>query len=229
MTAPLIAGTFVSIVNMAAVPVGPGTVLLLGMGFGVAYGLMTGLLFSYDISQPRGVGALFSTSPGAAQHLCGFVLGNLIYIFFGPPSSASAGSDWISYKARGSSGFGVDVLQTIGTVNLGGAGNHEKVHVLQARVFGPLFLPFVVANYIINGLVQILFTITIGAILKATGVRDTAYLRPPKTYGGAGFLRMDLRRDHHRAMGLCDRTLKRRARSGDSPQGVIARRAPTPL
>ena len=54
-------------------------------------------------------------------------------------------------------------------------------------MFGPLFLPFVVANYIINGLVQILFTITIGAILKATGVRDTAYLRPPKSSAVQGF------------------------------------------
>ncbi len=190
VTAPLIAGTFVSIVNMAAgQPVGPGTVLLLGMGFGVAYGLMTGLLFSYDISQPRGVGALILDLTWSLPNtFVGFVLGNLIYIFFGTPSRAlSQDQNWISYKARGSSGFGVDVLQTIGTVNLGGAGNHEKVHVLQARVFGPLFLPFVVANYIINGLVQILFTITIGAILKATGVRDTAYLRPPKTSAVQGF------------------------------------------
>ena len=190
VAAPLITGTFVSIVNMAAgQPVGPGTVLLVGMGFGVAYGLMTGLLFSYDISQPQGVGVLIlDLTWSLLNTFVGFILGNLIYIFFGTPSRAlSQDQNWISYKARGKSGFGVDVLQTIGTVNLGGAGKHEKVHVVQARVFGPLFIPFVVANYIINSAVQILFTITIGAILKATGVRDTAYLRPPKTSAVQGF------------------------------------------
>lgn len=190
VAAPLITGTFVSIVNMAAgQPVGPGTVLLLGMGFGVAYGLMTGLLFSYDISQPRGVGVLIlDLTWSLLNTFVGFVLGNLIYIFFGTPSRAlSQDQNWISYKARGTSGFGVDVLQTIGTVNLGGAGKHEKVHVVQARVFGPLFLPFVVANYIINSAVQILFTLTIGAILRAIKVRDTAYLRPPKNSAVQGF------------------------------------------
>lgn len=39
-------------------------------------------------------------------------------------------------------GFGRDVLQTLGTVNIGGAGNHEKVQVLQARLLGPLYRPF---------------------------------------------------------------------------------------
>ena len=110
MTAPLIAGTFVSIVNMAAgQPVGPGTVLLLGMGFGVAYGLMTGLLFSYDISQPRGVGALILDLTWSLPNtFVGFILGNLIYISFATPSRAlSQDQNWISYKARGTSGSGL--------------------------------------------------------------------------------------------------------------------------
>jgi len=71
------------------------------------------------------------------------------------------------------------VLQTIGTVNLGGEGKHEKVHLLQARILGPLFIPLVIVSYIITGAIQIFFTITLGAILKATGARDTAYLCPP--------------------------------------------------
>jgi hypothetical protein len=53
------------------------------------------------------------------------------------------------------------------------------VHVLQARILGPVFIPLVIVSYIVTGAIQILFTITIGAILKATGSRDTAYLCPP--------------------------------------------------
>jgi hypothetical protein len=166
-----------------------GWFLLLGMGFGLLYGLEAGLLRAYDLSSQTGVLALIIdltwAFPGT---VVGFVIGNLFYICFGNPSRAQSENEgWISFKARGSSGFGVNVLQTIGTVNLGGAGNHEKVHLLQHRIFGLFYVPFVVANYIVTGTIQILFTITIGAILKATGKRDTPYLRPPAHSAVQGF------------------------------------------
>jgi hypothetical protein len=190
VVATLIAGTVLSIVNMAAgQPIDPLIVLLVGAGLGLAYGLMAGLLLSYDLSQPLGAGALIVDMTWSLPNtLAGLIVGNLIYMFFGSPSrELSRDQGWIAYKARGTSGFGVDVLQTIGTVNIGGAGNHEKVHVLQARIFGPLFIPIVLVNYALTGLVQILFTITIGALLKVTGVRDTAYLRPPASSAVKGF------------------------------------------
>ncbi|MCI0410955.1 MAG: hypothetical protein L0191_20730 [Acidobacteria bacterium] len=190
IVAPLTAGIVLSIINMAiGQPIDPLIVLLVGLGVGLAYGLMAGLLFSYDLSQPLGVGALLVDMTWSLPNtIAGLLLGNMIYPFFGFPSrELSRDQGWIAYKPRGTSGFGVDVLQTIGTVNIGGAGNHEKVHVVQARIFGPLFIPIVLVNYALTGLVQILFTITIGAILKATGVRDTAYLRPPASSAVKGF------------------------------------------
>jgi hypothetical protein len=190
IVAPVIAGTVLSIVNMVlGEPIPTLIALVVGMIAGLVYGLMAGLLLSYDLSQPLGVGALIVDLTWSLPNtIAGLILGNLIYMFFGSPSrELSRDQCWISYKPRGTSGFGVDVLQTIGTVNIGGAGNHEKVHVLQARVFGPLFIPIVIASYILTGLVQILFTITIGALLKVTGVRDTAYLRPPASSAVSGF------------------------------------------
>ena len=169
--------------------VGAGVMVLLGLGFGLLYGLMTGLLRSYDLSTHTGViGLLIDLTWSLPNTVVGFLLGNAIYIFFGTPSrELSENHCWIAYKARGTSGFGVTVLQTIGTVNIGGAGNHEKVHLLQARIFGPFYIPFVIANYLVTGTIQILFTITLGAILKAAGVRDTAYLRPPEGSAVKGF------------------------------------------
>ena len=164
-------------------------IVLVLMAFGLLYGIMAGLLRAYDISSQGGVAALLIDLTWSLPNtIAGFLLGNLIYTFFGNPSRAQSENEgWISYKARGASGFGVNVLQTIGTVNLGGAGNHEKVHLMQARIFGPLFIPIVIANYILTGTVQVLFTITIGAILKATGKRDTAWLRPPDHSAVKGF------------------------------------------
>jgi hypothetical protein len=84
-------------------------------------------------------------------------------------------------------GFGYTVLQTLGTINLGGEGNHEKVHLLQARVFGPLYLPLFGINYVVNFLIQSLWTVTIGAILRRLKVRDVAYFRPPSSSAVGGF------------------------------------------
>ena len=72
-------------------------------------------------------------------------------------------------------------------MNLGGRGNHEMVHVVQARILGPLFLPLQGVNYALNFLFQVLFTATVGAILALTGIRDTAYLRPPASSAVGGF------------------------------------------
>ena len=187
VTATILSAFIATIVGLATGAT--GILLLLGLGFGLLYGLEAGLLRAYDLSSQTGVLALIIdltwAFPGT---VVGFLLGNPFYILFGNPSRAQSENEgWISFKARGTSGFGVNVLQTIGTVNLGGAGNHEKVHLLQHRIFGPFFVPFVVANYIVTGTIQILFTLTIGAILKATGKRDTAYLRPPAHSAVQGF------------------------------------------
>lgn len=187
---PIVTSGVLSMINVVAgIPVDPLVVLIIGMVFGVLYGLMAGLLLAYDLRSTLGVGALLVDLTWSLPNtIAGFLLGNLIYIFFGNPSrELSRDQGWIAYKARGTSGFGVDVLQTIGTVNIGGAGNHERVHLVQARILGPLFIPIVIVNYVLTGLVQILFTITIGAILKAAGKRTTAHLEPPGSSAVKGF------------------------------------------
>lgn len=189
--APIISGFTTSIIGIASqgALLGAGWMVLLGLGFGLLYGLMTGLLRSYDLPTHKGVLSLIVDLTWSLPNtVAGFVVGNLIYIFFGNPSrSLSENEGWIAYKPRGTSGFGVDVLQTIGTVNLGGAGNHERVHVLQARIFGPVYIPLVIANYIVTGTIQVLFTITLGWTLKLAGIRATAYLRPPASSAVSGF------------------------------------------
>jgi hypothetical protein len=188
--APILSMAVLSILNLiAGQPVNPIVVLIVGLIFGLLYGLMAGFLLSYDLSQPLGVLALIvDLSWSLPNTLLGFIVANPIYFLFGKPSrELSRNESWISYKARGTSGFGVNVLQTVGTVNIGGRGNHEKVHLLQARIFGPLFIPIVVVNYVLTGLLQILFTVTIGLILKRTGKRPTAYLQPPGNSAVSGF------------------------------------------
>ncbi len=191
LVSPIVCGFVAGILAVIGLgkSIGAGWLVLFLMVFGLLYGLMAGLLRSYDLSAHTGVLTLLVVLTWSLPNtVAGFLLGNLIYIFFGNPSrELSESRSWIAYKARGTSGFGVDVLQTIGTVNLGGAGNHEPIHVLQARIFGPLFIPIVIMNYILTGTLQVLFTITLGAILKAAGKRDTPYFRPPEHSAVSGF------------------------------------------
>ena len=163
--------------------------LLLTAVLGLLYGLEAGILTIYDLGRGKGWAELLVDMTWSLPNtLFGLVFGNLIYIFFGNPSrSESKDEGWIVYKPRSASGFGNDVLQVLGTVNIGGKGQHEKMHVLQARIFGPLYLPLFGLFYAVNFLIQVLWTITLGWILKVAGVRDTAWFTPPSSSAVSGF------------------------------------------
>ena len=163
--------------------------LVLGLAFGCLYGLEAGIVNAYPLQSGKGWLQLVTDLTWSLPNtLFGFVFGNLIYIWFGTPSQdLSEDRGWIAFRPRGTGRFGNQVLQTLGTVNLGGAGNHEPVHVLQARLFGPLFLPLFGVNYVLNSLVQLLWTMTLGLILWAVRIRVKPWLEPPSTSAVGGF------------------------------------------
>lgn len=165
------------------------SVLIAGGAFGLAYGLLSGILLIYDLSSPAGwLELVIDLTWSLPNTLFGFVVGNVVYLFFGAPSrDTSEDKGWISYQPRSSTGFGNDVLQTLGTVNIGGEGAHERVHLMQARLFGPLYLLIFGANYIVNFIVQGIWSGTVGLLLWFAHVRDTPYFRPPDTSAVKGF------------------------------------------
>lgn len=159
-----------------------------GAAFGLCYGLIAAAVESYDFAKPSGwLLMLVDFTWSLPNTIAGF-LTQAVYIFFGHPSAdLSRGHGWIAYKPwTTTAAFGNTVLQTIGTVCLGGAGNHELVHLLQARIFGPLYLPLVIVNYVINTLIQLLWTGLIGWILWLAGARQTPYLCPPASSAVGG-------------------------------------------
>jgi hypothetical protein len=166
-----------------------GWVVVVIAVFGLAYGLEAGILTIYDLGSPTGwLALLVDMSWSAPNTIWGFVVGNLIFWFVGTPSRAdSADESWIVFKPRASTGFGHSVLQTHGTVNLGGAGQHERMHLLQARIFGPLFLPLYLLCYAVTTTIQILWTATLGWILVLAHVRRKAPLQPPANSPVRGF------------------------------------------
>jgi len=168
-----------------------GGMALAGAILGLLYGLEAGILLIYDLEKAEGwLMLILDLTWSLPNTLFGLVFGNAIYVFIGWPSRAqSEGQTWIVFMPRNPSGtgFGHTVLQTLGTINLGGAGNHEKIHLLQARIFGPLYLPVFGINYAINFLIQALWTVTLGMLLNRMRVRDVAYFRPPSSSAVGGF------------------------------------------
>jgi len=155
----------------------------------LAYALLAGAIGAYDLTKPLGwLCLVLDCTWSLTNTVFGAVIGGLVYLIFGSPSTtASKGQNWVSYSPRSSTGFGNNVLQTLGPVNLGGAGQHERMHLLQARIFGPLYLPLFAVFYIVTSLIQILFTLILGLALKAAHVRDSACLRPPAESAVSGF------------------------------------------
>jgi hypothetical protein len=154
-----------------------------------AYAFIATWMGSYDLSTPLGwLMLLVDLTWSFPNTLFGAVTGMWLYAFWGTPNRAnSEGRGWISYSPRSSTGFGNDVLQTLGTINIGGSGQHERMHLLQARIFGPLYLPIFGLSYVVTFLIQCLFTLVLGLILKATGVRTSAHLNPPASSAVSGF------------------------------------------
>jgi hypothetical protein len=184
---PLVVLLLISVASGGAFPL--GVALGLGALFGLGYGLEAGLLRIYDLETGRGwVELIVDLTWSLPNTLFGFIVGNGAYVWFGGLSRPrSEGQGWIVYMPRPGGSFGRDVLQTLGTVNIGGAGQHEKMHLLQARIFGPIYLPFVAASYVVTFLMQVLWTITLGGLLKLLGVRQTAWFRPPARSAVSGF------------------------------------------
>jgi len=154
-----------------------------------AYGVVAAWMGSYDLSTGLGwLMLLVDLTWSLPNTVFGAVTGLWLYAFWGNPSRGnSEGRGWITYSPRSATGFGNDVLQTLGTVNLGGSGQHERMHLLQARIFGPLYLPIFGLSYVVTFLIQCLFTLVLCLILKATGVRSSAHLNPPASSAVSGF------------------------------------------
>lgn len=154
-----------------------------------AYGVLATWMGAYDLGTPTGwLMLLVDLTWSLPNTVFGVLTGMWLYAFWGTPNRTnSEGRGWITYSPRSSTGFGNDVLQTLGTINIGGSGQHERMHLLQARIFGPLYLPLFGISYVITFGIQCLFTLILGFILKATGVRTTAHLNPPASSAVSGF------------------------------------------
>ena len=81
-----------------------------------AYGIVAAWLGTYDLTTGKGwLMLLVDLTWSLPNTVFGAVTGLWLYAFFGRPSAAnSAGRGWITFAARGTSGFGVLILKAAG-------------------------------------------------------------------------------------------------------------------
>lgn len=154
----------------------PMAALAVGLIVGFLYGLEATCCASYDLTNPlHWLALIVDLTWSLPNTLFGFVIGNPIYLIAAglPDRGQSRANTWISFKGS----FG-NVLQTLGTVNLGGAGKHEPVHLLQARILGPAYLPLQLGSYVVNSVIQLVCMLLFGWWAKLAKIRDSAWFRP---------------------------------------------------
>lgn len=121
---------------------------LAGLLLGVVYGWAVAAGKSYDLGSVSGLVAfvvdhtwsILNTVAGALFLALNLAFGNRLDKAFTP------GRTMVGLHKGVVPGFAT----TIGTVQAGTGMNidvHEAVHVLQARIFGPLYIPLVLVNY----------------------------------------------------------------------------------
>jgi hypothetical protein len=162
--------------GLAALP--PWIAALVGGILGLFYGIEAGLAASYTLDKPlHWFALLIDLTWSFGSTLLGLVFGNILYFIWGSLSrTKSTDETWISFDGSLPGG----ALQTLGTFNLGGRGMHEYVHLIQARILGPVYLPIQIVSYVLNTVLQLLWTGTLGLILKLAGARDSAWFRPDR-------------------------------------------------
>lgn len=122
---------------------------LVGLVFGAVYGWAITAVRAYDWGSAGSIVAyVVDHTWSLANTLVGalFLTGNVV--FGNRLDRTFTGRNVVGLQNGVFPGFAT----TIGTVQAGtgmGIDDHEAVHVLQARIFGPLYIPMVIGNYIL--------------------------------------------------------------------------------
>lgn len=131
-------------------PIGAVVCAAIGLALGAVYGWAVALGGPYDFGSPRGVLAFLvdhtwsmpNTVAGTVFLLVNLVRGNRLDM------DVTTHRGHVCLRDGALRGW----VTTIGPVQAGSGvhiNRHEAVHVLQARIFGPLYFPLVGVNYLV--------------------------------------------------------------------------------
>ncbi|HLY73278.1 MAG TPA: glycine zipper family protein [Planctomycetota bacterium] len=123
---------------------------LVGLGLGLVHGFAMAFGDCYDYSD--GISwfkFILDNTWSVTNSLAGSIYQTVNLIIFNPITQTGAGTGTVVHHRGVIPGYATTVGNVIASDDPG-VQPHERLHVLQARIFGPLYLPLVIASYIIG-------------------------------------------------------------------------------
>jgi len=123
---------------------------LVGLGLGLVHGFAMAYGNCYDYA--GGVSWLklvLDNTWSVLNSLAGSIYQLVNLIMMNPVTQTGAGTGTVVHQRGVIPGYATTIGNVIASDDPG-VQPHERLHVLQARIFGPLYIPLVVASYIIG-------------------------------------------------------------------------------
>ena len=130
------------------------TVALVLGAVGLALGLVHGFSMAYGHAYDFGNGGcwvkfILDNTWSVVNSLAGSLYQLVNLIIINPITQTGAGTGTVVHRRGVLPGYATTIGQVIASDDPG-VQDHERLHVLQARIFGPLYIPLVMASYVIG-------------------------------------------------------------------------------
>ncbi len=124
-----------------------------GLGLGILHGICMAIGHAYDFGDGISwVKFVLDNTWSVTNSLAGSLYQLVNLIIFNPITQTGAGTGTVVHRRGIIPGYATTIGQVIASENPG-VQDHERLHVLQARIFGPAYIPLVMASYVIGTII----------------------------------------------------------------------------
>ena len=121
------------------------------LGLGIVHGIALAIKRAYAWDGPGGWFLfIVDNTWSLLNSIAGSVYTLINFLMFNPLSDRGAGTGAVFHRRPFIPGFAATTVGNVVAGDGAGTAEHELVHVLQGRIFGPLYIPFVILSYVIN-------------------------------------------------------------------------------
>jgi len=123
---------------------------LVGLGLGLVHGFAMAYGNCYDYADGTSwFKLILDNTWSVLNSLAGSLYQLMNLILLNPITQAGAGTGTVVHRRGIIPGYATTIGNVIANEDPG-VQPHERLHVLQARIFGPLYIPLVIASYLIG-------------------------------------------------------------------------------
>jgi len=123
------------------------------LGLGIVHGVALAIKRAYAWNSAGGWFLfIVDNTWSLLNSIAGSVYGLINFLMFNPLSDQGVGTGAVFHKRPFIPGFAATTVGNVVAGDNASTAEHELIHVLQGRIFGPLYIPLVILSYIVNTL-----------------------------------------------------------------------------